>query len=62
MPDVTTLGINGAAGRMGQRLLALAREDPEFSIGAALEAPGHPALGRDAGETAGTETLGIKLA
>ena len=47
------LVIAGAAGRMGSRIVALARETPDVRVVAALEAPGHPALGRDAGETAG---------
>jgi 4-hydroxy-tetrahydrodipicolinate reductase len=61
MTDVVTLGINGAAGRMGQRLLQLAREDRGLSVGAALEAPGHPLLGRDAGEVAGLGLIGVPL-
>ena len=32
----TVIGINGAAGRMGQRLVYLAREDGDLSLGAAL--------------------------
>jgi 4-hydroxy-tetrahydrodipicolinate reductase len=46
---------------MGQRILALAREDKELAVGAALEAPGHPQLGRDAGEAAGVGTLGLSV-
>jgi 4-hydroxy-tetrahydrodipicolinate reductase len=61
MNEVTVIGINGAAGRMGQRLLALAREDPELSVGAALEVPGHPLLGRDAGEAAGIGPAAVNL-
>jgi 4-hydroxy-tetrahydrodipicolinate reductase len=55
------LGINGAAGRMGQRLVALAAEDKELTLGAALESPGHPRLGQDAGEVAGLGKLGVAL-
>jgi len=55
------LVIAGAAGRMGSRIVALARETPGVRVAAALEAPGHPALGRDAGETAGAGTLGVAL-
>ena len=55
------VGINGAAGRMGQRLIHLAREDSELVLGAALEATAHPLLGRDAGEVAGLGSLGIPL-
>lgn len=55
------LVVAGAAGRMGSRIVALARETPEVRVVAALEAPGHPALGRDAGEVAGTGRLGVTL-
>jgi 4-hydroxy-tetrahydrodipicolinate reductase len=57
----TTIGINGAAGRMGQRLVQLAREDGGLALGAALEAPGHPLLGRDVGEVCGLGPVGVPL-
>ncbi|HET7340113.1 MAG TPA: 4-hydroxy-tetrahydrodipicolinate reductase [Methylomirabilota bacterium] len=56
------LVIAGAAGRMGSRIVALARDSAGLTVAAALEAPGHPALGRDAGETAGGGRLGVTLA
>jgi 4-hydroxy-tetrahydrodipicolinate reductase len=55
------LVIAGAAGRMGLRIVALAKETPGVRVIAALEAPGHPALGRDAGESAGVGALGVTL-
>jgi 4-hydroxy-tetrahydrodipicolinate reductase len=55
------IGINGAAGRMGQRLVCLAREDPELALVAVLEAPGHPLLGRDIGEVCGLGPLQIPI-
>ncbi len=57
----TVIGINGAAGRMGQRLVCLACEDKELALGIALEAANHPRQGRDAGELAGLGTLGIPV-
>jgi 4-hydroxy-tetrahydrodipicolinate reductase len=45
----TRIVIHGAAGRMGQRLVALAHEDPDLQLVAALDAPGHPQVGKDAG-------------
>ncbi len=51
----------GAAGRMGRLLVALAREDGAFTVAGAIEAPGHPAVGRDAGEVAGGGTLGVRI-
>jgi 4-hydroxy-tetrahydrodipicolinate reductase len=43
------LCISGAAGRMGQRLIALALEDPELKVAYALEHDGHPWIGKDIG-------------
>lgn len=59
MADVV---VAGAAGRMGSRLVALLQQEAELRLVAALEAPGHPALGRDAGESAGVGRLGIPIA
>lgn len=58
-PDRIAIGINGACGRMGQCLLACALNDPAVRIALALEAPGHPHLGRDLGEAAGMRPVGI---
>ncbi|MHB8969058.1 MAG: 4-hydroxy-tetrahydrodipicolinate reductase [Pirellulaceae bacterium] len=55
------LAIHGAAGRMGQRLIALAAADPQLQVVAALESPNHPDLGRDAGQRAGVDPLGVPL-
>jgi len=61
LSDRVPLVVCGAAGRMGRLLVALAREDPHFAVVGAVEAPGHPALGRDAGEVAGGAALGVAL-
>jgi 4-hydroxy-tetrahydrodipicolinate reductase len=58
MADVV---VAGAAGRMGSRLVALLREEAELRLVGALEAPGHPALGRDAGESAGVGRLSVPI-
>jgi 4-hydroxy-tetrahydrodipicolinate reductase len=55
------LVIAGAAGRMGSRIVALARETPDVRVVGALEAAGHPALGRDAGEVSGGGRIGVTL-
>jgi len=55
------LAIHGAAGRMGQRVTALASKDPRFQIVAALESANHPALGKDAGLLAGVGEIGVPL-
>jgi 4-hydroxy-tetrahydrodipicolinate reductase len=57
----TIIGINGTAGRMGQRLVHLAGEDKELALGAALEAAYHPQQGRDIGEVAGLGPLGVRI-
>lgn len=58
----TRIVIHGAAGRMGQRLIALAAADPQLQVVAALESPGHPRLGEDAGSVAGLRPIGVPLA
>lgn len=55
------LGVNGAAGRMGQRIVALAAQDPMLKVVAAYEAPGSPRLGQDAGEIAGLGKIGVLI-
>jgi len=59
MPDVV---VAGAAGRMGSRVVACLQEDKELRLVGALEALGHPAVGRDAGEVVGVGKLGVTLA
>ncbi len=56
-----TLSIIGAAGRMGLRLVALAKAGGMLEITSALERPGHPALGRDVGELAGIGLLNLSV-
>lgn len=53
--------VTGATGRMGRRVLALAHADPELQIVGAVTHAAHQALGRDAGEVAGTGMLGVPL-
>lgn len=53
--------IIGASGRMGQSLLRAARAMPAVAIGAAVVSSASVALGRDAGELAGTAPLGVRL-
>lgn len=57
----TKIAIHGACGRMGQRLIALAHEDPELQTVAAIDWPKHPNQGRDAGELAGIGTIGVTV-
>ncbi len=55
------VAISGAGGRMGRRLLDLIAHEEDMRIVAALERPGHPSLGRDAGELAGRRKLGVAI-
>lgn len=55
------VGVAGAAGRMGRALVRLAAGQPGMAVGAAWERPGQEALGKDAGELAGIERLGVAL-
>jgi 4-hydroxy-tetrahydrodipicolinate reductase len=47
---------------MGSRLIQLVASDPDLKLGAAIERPGHPKLGQDAGTLAGISALGVALA
>jgi len=51
----------GAGGRMGRRIVALAVESGEFEIVGAVEAAGHPDIGKDAGLVGGVGAIGVKL-
>nr|WP_258045568.1 4-hydroxy-tetrahydrodipicolinate reductase [Mesorhizobium sp. NBSH29] len=55
------LVVVGAAGRMGQTLVRLIHEADGVTLAGALERPGSPALGRDAGELAGAGSLDIPI-
>ncbi len=57
-----TLAIHGAAGRMGQRSIAMAAADKALKIADALESAGHPKLGEDAGTIAGIGPIAVPLA
>src|SRR5262249_20028056 len=46
---------------MGGRIIALARDAADLRVVGAFERPGHPALGRDAGEVAGAGHLGVTI-
>jgi 4-hydroxy-tetrahydrodipicolinate reductase len=56
-----TVAITGAAGRMGQRLVALAKQAGDFNIVGAIERPDHAAQARDAGEVAGIGPIGLPI-
>lgn len=55
------IGVNGACGRMGARIIALALRDKDFSVTQAIEREGHPDLGKDIGLLTGCQELGVKI-
>jgi len=58
---MTSIAVTGASGRMGKRLVALAREAALFNIVAAIVRPNHELLARDAGEIAGIGPIGVPM-
>lgn len=61
MSDRIRVAVHGAAGRMGQRIVALAQADPDLRVAAAVESPSSPRLGQDAGEVAGIGSIGVPI-
>jgi len=58
---MTKVSIHGAAGRMGTRLVALGMADKSLEIVGAIEQPGHPRIGVDAGVVAGLGEIGLAI-
>lgn len=58
---MTTIAITGAAGRMGCRLVALAKQEESLQIVSAIERPDHPNQAQDAGEVAGVGRIGVPI-
>jgi 4-hydroxy-tetrahydrodipicolinate reductase len=56
---ILSIGIHGAAGRMGRRLVQLIAQDPELKLAAALVRDGSPQIGRDASAVAGDDPSGV---
>ncbi|MCA9107311.1 MAG: 4-hydroxy-tetrahydrodipicolinate reductase [Pirellulaceae bacterium] len=61
MSSPIRLVIHGAAGRMGQRLIALGSQDTRFALVGAVEHAGHVRIGDDAGTVAGVEPLRVVI-
>ncbi|TWT92208.1 4-hydroxy-tetrahydrodipicolinate reductase [Neorhodopirellula pilleata] len=67
MNSTIKLAVHGAAGRMGQRVVALAAAEDHaprqsrFQIVAAIDHPDHPKMGQDAGLVAGIGELNTTL-
>lgn len=59
--EKTKVAILGAAGRMGRMLVAESARTDGVILAAAIDVPGNPAIGADAGELAGIGPLGVKV-
>ncbi len=55
------IAVPGAAGKMGQMILKVIAETPSTELVAAVERPGSPHLGQDAGLVAGLGELGVPI-
>ena len=55
------IAVLGAAGRMGQALTRALHDTPDCEIAGGLEIEGSPAVGRDLGEVAGLDPLGVAI-
>ncbi len=58
---MTSIAVIGAGGRMGQFIVRCTEQNPDAVVGAAIERAGHAAVGRDAGEVAGLEAIGVTI-
>jgi 4-hydroxy-tetrahydrodipicolinate reductase len=61
MESTMKVAVSGAAGRMGKRIIALAHEHADLEVSGALERPGAPTVGNDAGEVAGIGHIGVPI-
>ena len=55
------IAVCGAAGRMGGRIIAAIKEAEGVQLSGALERPGHPMVGQDAGFNAGLGAIGVAI-
>lgn len=55
------IGVHGACGRMGQRIVVAIHADPELDVGAAVESASHPRFGQDIGEICGLGSIGVAV-
>lgn len=58
---MANLIVSGAAGRMGRLLVSIIVNEGTHQLAGALEAPGNPVIGKDAGEVAGVGTQGVRI-
>lgn len=58
---MTRVAINGAAGRMGCRLIDLGSKDSGIELCGAIESKENPYIGKDAGQVAGAGEIGLLI-
>ena len=61
MSDVIRVGVNGAGGRMGRRIVALAHAEETLEVAAAIDVQDSGLVGQDAGELAGIGPIAVPL-
>jgi len=59
--SVRAIGVHGATGRMGTRIIQLLQADPRVRLAAAVDREGHPQVGQDAGVLTGVGPLDVPL-
>ncbi len=53
--------VTGAGGKMGGRIISLIHAADGIELAGAVEQPGHPAVGKDAGENLGLGRIGVTI-
>ncbi|MBL7049856.1 MAG: 4-hydroxy-tetrahydrodipicolinate reductase [Nitrospira sp.] len=53
--------VSGATGRMGSRIIALAKDNKNINLAGAIEHSAHEIIGKDIGENSGIGTLGVNV-
>jgi 4-hydroxy-tetrahydrodipicolinate reductase len=61
MVDRIRVAVCGACGRMGKMIIRQLTKQNDMELVAAIDAPGTPSVGKDAGEFAGVGRLGVKI-
>lgn len=60
-PSISRIAVLGASGRMGRAVIQAASSHVAARVGAAIERPGYPDAGQDAGQLAGLPANGVKV-
>ena len=55
------IAVAGCCGKMGRRIVSLAKEDKAVSVVGASEASGHPLIGKDVGDVLGLGAMNVTI-